>query len=42
MPDTITTTTSSPDTGAKSSARFSDSRVAAVVTANYVLNLTRQ
>jgi len=42
MPDTITTTTSSPETGAKPSARFSDSRLVAVVTAAYVLDLTRQ
>jgi len=42
MPDTITTTTSSPEIGAKPAARFSDSRLAAVVTAAYVLDLTRQ
>ncbi len=46
MPDPITTTTSSPETGSKPAARpaarFSDNRLAAVATANYVLNLTRQ
>jgi hypothetical protein len=42
MQDPITTTTPSAETGAKPVARFSDSRLAAVVTAAYVLNLTRQ
>jgi hypothetical protein len=42
MQDPITTTASSPETGAKPAARFSESRLAAVVTAAYVLNLTRQ
>jgi hypothetical protein len=42
MPDPVTTTTSSREIGAKPAARFSDSRLAAVVTAAYVLNLTRQ
>jgi hypothetical protein len=42
MQDSITTTTASPETGAKPAARFSDSHLAAVVTAAYVLNLTRQ
>jgi hypothetical protein len=42
MPDPVTTTTSSPKIGAKPAARFSDCRLAAVVTAAYVLNLTRQ
>jgi hypothetical protein len=42
MPDPITTTTSSPQTGAKPAVRLSDSRLAAVATAAYVLNLTRQ
>ena len=37
-----TTSSSCTETGAKPAARLSDSRLAAVVTANYVLNLTRQ
>jgi len=41
MPDP-TTSSPSTETGTKPVARFSDSRLAAVVTANYVLNLTRQ
>jgi hypothetical protein len=42
MHDSITTTTSAPETVAKPEARLSDSPLAAVVTAAYVLNLTRQ
>jgi hypothetical protein len=41
MPDP-TTTSPSTETGAKPAARLSDSRLAAVVTAAYVLDLTRQ
>jgi hypothetical protein len=42
MPDTIPTVTPSQETGTKPVSRFSDSRLAAVVTAAYVLDLTRQ